>query len=129
MVLTSVKRRVRREVTIYLGVLPLFFGGLWCPFAISGLLPNYRVPAIAATSVGCATLLIFRIAVDSPALLAKRMLGAFAHGLATGYCAYAVAWANLLNSWYEYATAFFLYLLMLWGITRLVDLRVDEWKE
>ena len=125
---TDLKRRIRKEVTIYFGALPLMLGGIYSPFVITGILPKYIVLATMLVGIGAIVILLARIGLDPASTLSKRILGYFALGLATGIFAYEAGWAELLHAWYQYAIAFAGYAFACWCISRVVDLRVDQWR-
>jgi hypothetical protein len=125
---TNWRQRARKEVTIYFGLLPLMFGAMYLPFTIAGLYPNYAFVSPALVTVGTIVFVLVRISLDAPSLLAKRLIGAFALGLVTGYFAFQIAWAKLLHSWYEYSIALLGYAFALWCIIKFVDLRVEQWR-
>jgi hypothetical protein len=128
MMATHLKQRLRKGVTIYLGVTPLMFGGMYSPFAILGRYPNYALRSIVLVGIGTTALLAARISLDAPGLLARRIVGSFALGAASGYFIFEMVWAELLHSWYEYIVAFLTYGVACWCIAKFVDLRVDKWR-
>ena len=101
---------------------------MYLPFTVAGFHPKYTFVSPALVSIGAIVLVLARISLDTPGLLAKRLIGAFALGLATGYFVFEFAWAELIHSWYEYTIAFLGYVLACWCIFKFVDLRVEQWR-
>jgi hypothetical protein len=117
-----------RKVATEAGAGLLLFGCIFLPSLFVDVASGYRLLFIVCAVVGVTTLSVARVSVDPRVLLVKRILAISALGAITGYLAYAAAWAKLLSSWPLLIGAAVAYVALCWGLSRLVDLRIDKWE-